>query len=911
MDKKFLNRTLWTLGIFFLAFIFYASTAAYAPYPGQSADFLASLCFRGQIQSVSGLSLWEIPILLLIRLIPTNAILVVTSLAAAFSGAIIIACIFRSVYFSVLYLCRDFAGIRASEYARVKRDVEVCAISIGVMTAMIAVTALPLWAMGTRPLPQTFSIMVLSVLIALAFELRLRSGLIHSRERIPALWDCVLFGSFFFLVALLAWTNLSSLPIVLFAVILVLIPLFERDEAGVRVRLFLWSIGGATAGLMMIGMTALLAGCFPPGSGSCPLSVLLDNTVNLSQLSALYTTAPNAFMLVLFSSMCVLYFGCLPQAYLKMGRPILGQIITLLALGAYLAHVPTFIWDRLGEPTPVAAFAVILSLLMLGLLVGSWVKNWLDAHQSWRSLKAYTVIGIPLFIVFALVLFRDVRADWAAAAGFPIREALHVGHDHYKKLFPQDCKVWSFPSQQGAFILLRRLTTGEQVSPVMWRTHANVRIAMNGKTFGAYQSEDPVLKRLMLIGEAPVQSYLLHSTEYVTPLSPLAEAEMNFTIGEELEHIATHLGETALGETPIGKRTIVGLKHWAAQRYGAASIEFPTERRIVTLRRARDLDPSNKAYPLSIDACEDNLLITSDERKTARCLYSETPWFSNPTWMQADQFESYYGLVQTKGFTTARRLCALRTNARETVLENLQRIYRTNPETLTIKERDVALLSLSEKESGERLLAGPALPEEVALYLCAYPQTEISFKLAARYPKIVKEDECLSFVYQRADKILKSRLPEKVSAFFMRDGQFIHALLHVNLLLKNKELNEARAFVSSFTIAERIPDTVYGLEFLREKVLTAQMKEDPEGTLNVAQMWLRSDPCQQSLWTFLLTHPKLTPDVKKSAMETCLQYYPLHKEASRLLAEELQTSFGEEASNRYKAALNVAFHKLL
>ena len=223
------------------------------------------------------------------------------------------------------------------------------------------------------------------------------------------------------------------------------------------------------------------------------------------------------------------------------------------------------------------------------------------------------------------------------------------------------------------------------------------------------------------------------------------------------------------------------------------------------------------------------------------------------------------------------------------------------------------MLALGEAAGATHLQQVPAQPEELELYLLAYPLTESSCALYQLYRDALKENSALTQIYNTRYGVNRDRLRDRILSFFSRDGHFAYALFYVNDCLAQGDLEEAAQFVTGFSFRERMAEMPYLAETLRVRVLEKIAETDAPRAVELVRDWLRSEPKQPALWSFLCVHAgalgEAQGQVSVAEALTCLAYYPIHPQAGQWFEAYLRTQGGdlfaarwEEACRRARAA---------
>ncbi len=915
-DTRFAYRTILTVAVFAVAFVFYLLTASYLPYPGLSSDYLISLIFPWQYTMPQVDILGALVTSHVARLCSPESLMVGMAILSAALGALIVTALFRTVYFTVQVSSLDMEGVLEREMARATRDFGACAEMIGVLTAMVGMVTLPLWVVGTRPLPTSFAIMIASVAIALRVELRYRfARLIQSNATQIGILDAGITILMVALAVMMATYSAPLFPVGLILIILVVLPLFN-PAAYFRVRLLTATLVGAALGLLFSIGAVTAWSTYVAGTDISAGSAWAAHVKGvLAQVPSVIMTMPDSMALALCALCTALHLGCFPWAYNKFGKPFLGHVLMVVLPAVAIWGKPTAFWNTLEEPTALSALAIFTLVAFCGTMLGSWARCWLDVHTHWRPRLAHLAAGVMLLIPMAIWAGINVATTWRSGVGSVANVATKACWADYEVALPKERKLWlSGDTHITSNFILRRYMLGNPFAGAPMRLLMSHRFSeFCDSSFAKRLNNDPVLKYMVLLGAPAVRSYIIGCINYGEFLS---DAEMDESAGEALTHVAEKVEASHFGKTHVGQRSIARVNAWAAGCYARAAWNTKDAATgVAYLRRAMALDPENKAYPLGLDALAQRAKepLTPEEKLQVTKLYEDEPWLRQPTWRQMEQFDVRYGQVYTPAFDSARRLWQVRNGAREAALAKMIALFREDCAQLNDEERDNALLILDEAETGERLLQhGKEHIAEVKTYLCLYPLSETSLKLAELYREQIADDHALEFCYSdnNVRHMNPKRMADRASAVFMKESSFRCALLFVKLCLQAGDVERAQKFVSGFIIDKELPTQAYGVEYLRVLVLQAIAKTDAAKARTLAQMWLRSEPKQKSLWQFVLTDATLSEDERVTLAKSCLATDPFHPEAIRIFAEHLATLEGDAAAQRYTDALRATIRAM-
>ena len=819
------------------------------------------------------------------------------SWGAALLGGLTILGLFRATMAGISLSCVDMNGIRTHEMGRMREDLWLVMLLTGLGTALAGLVALPLWAQGTRPLAGGVVTMLGMALIC--FALRLRRRCIEDLEGTNQLTfrHQVLLAGVFALAAYLGVDALQLAPVALVGMLLGA-SAFVRAEGTAQALNLLWAAIGMVAGVVASIATYWASLTLAGVEMEASIGVLWVNRVMAVWKGALpwVMSFEGASALLLFAVPMGLYFGCFPQAYLKFASPLIGQLVILLALGACLAQWPTALWETLAEPSALSALGLAMLICVAGMMVGSWASNWLDVHTRWKPSMAHGVVTV--MVMGPLCALAGVEG-WLwhnQGAGRPAREVCREVWKAQERSVPAQAQVWLEAHWRGVEdFVVWRYTQGRTLYPVLPGEALRRPVLLGEKLWEACVAEDMPLT-LLQTAPKPLVQYL--------EASPWRQYVMSgqLPLGNEREVMAlVQWAEmTPFGLTPVGQRFLQGIRKQAARAAVARAYALPPTEAADWLREALSWDADNRAAQLSLAAlAEEGVAISQEEQMAGVSILERDPWLQAPLPSRALAFQMAYGPVRNAAFRAARRLACLEAGNRERMLAELCTVYQESPLTLSAQERLIALLALGEAEGAEHLRHVPAEPEELELYLLAYPLTEASRALYQTYRETLKENSALTQIYNARYGVNRDRLRDRILSFFSRDGHFAYALFYVNDCLTQGDLLEAAQFVTGFSFRERMAETPYLAEILRVRVLEKIAQEDAPKSVELAYDWLRSEPKQPALWSFLFEH---AADTSVDDALACLATYPLHPQAGARLGDYLRAQAGEASATRWEEA---------
>ncbi len=887
---------IWSVAVFAVATVFYLLTSAWGAYPGASARFVASALFSEW--GVGGVHTLEQGLVLgLVRVLAPEYVMVGFSWLAATLGGLTILGLFRATMAGISLSCVDMNGIRKHEMGRMREDLWLVMLLTGLGTALAGLVALPLWAQGTRPLAGGAATTLGMALIC--FALRLRRRCIEDLDQTERLTfrHQVLLAGVFALAAYLGVDVVQLAPVALVGMVLGG-SAFVRAEGTAQAQNLLWAAIGVVAGVVASMVTYRVSLALAGVETEMSMGVLWVNRVMAAWKGALpwAMSFEGASALILFALPMGLYFGCFPQAYLKFASPLIGQLVILLALGTCLAQWPEALWETLAEPSVLSALGMAMLICIAGMMVGSWASNWLDVHTRWKPGAAHGVVTVMVMgFLCALAgaegwLWRD------QGAGRPAREVCREVWKAQERSVPAQAQVWLEAPWRGVEdFLVWRHTQGRTLYPVRAGATKGRAIYLGDQTWEACAAADLTFARLQTLPRA-LEQYLAASPWRHFVLS----GELPLDNEREMVAMVRWAEGTPFGQTPAGQRFLEGLLARAARSAVTRAYTLPPAEAAEHLREALTWNATNRAAVLSLAAlAEEGVAVSQAERVAGVAILEREMWLQEPTPRQALAFEAKYGPVRNAAFRSARRMGCLESDNRERMLAELCKVYGENPQVLSAQERLVALLALGETMGAEHLRHVPAQPEELELYLLAYPLTEASRALYQTYRETLKENSALTQIYNTRYGVNRDRLRDRILSFFSRDGHFAYALFYVNDCLAQGDLEAAEQFVTGFSFRERMAEMPYLAETLRVRVLEKIAETDTTKSVATARDWLLSDPKQPAIWRFLFEH-EAKPSVED--VLSCLADYPNHPQAAVCFGDYLRAEAGEEVAARWAEA---------
>ena len=878
------------LAAFAAAAGFYFATATYVPFPGQSSEWLAALCFPGQFDTTA----YPIDAVVgrwIVALTPPEALMTVMTAVSAVVGALLVMMFFRMAISGVRFCCQDFTGIRKDEEARARSDVRLIIWLTGFGAALFGLAALPVWAIGTRPLPGALTILLCCSLLAFAMHVRQYAAALLD---ISGPWPTARLGARLFLVfALATWVGLVSLPLIPVSILSIALAgrVLIRHDTEERLALILWVVVALVAGVGLSMATVSIWQSLFCAEPHLAMPVLWAKRLQagVPQLLALFQTLEGGRALAAFALVSVLLIGNFPIAYLRFGTPLVGQLAIVALVGLGCARFPASYWDGMTEPPVLDAVAIYLTVATFGLTVGSWVRNWLDVNSHRPERQAHRLALLLAAAVFLPLTLIVALQDWRDGSGLLAREAMSQPETSAGLAVPEGVCAWLNPPAPQATSLVFRYLSGEPFQVV--------QSPLDLDCSDVPEADCALLAELREIGPAPLLVQLNHSAFAGKLLSgdlPEAEAFKRAALAEAL-------ARTSFSETAPGRRFLESLRMDAARALVDRAEGEPDAEALSMLREALALNPGNRSAWLGLRALPDGL-ITDDEYVAAESLCDHAPWLREPTVAQARTVDLADGRVRSPLFASARRVWGVIREAKTAEYERLLALYREAPAMLSEEERIFAAVALPEEEVGRMLLAREASEDELEAYLCAYPESETSEALYEQNRERLERNQGLAWLCQGKGRVIGDRRAAKALAFFRSEHRFAYAMLYVKILLADGKLDEAREFVTGFNAVENLSSSPLLFEWLLERILTAVAAKDPVEAASLARGWLRANPQQPFLWEYLFGHLAWT----EVDLRNCLAVFPLHIEATERYAGLLREKLGDEAAQRYAAAVESA-----
>ncbi len=893
--QKYALSFLWTIGVFCVALTVYLLTACYVPFPGLSSTYATELLIADAPKAVAShldllffsfLTQWATSASAFRWVVIAHAIL----------GALTVTGLFRLAVAGVRLACVDGNALEQEFPLRARRELRRISLLVGLGVALLGMVALPLWTMATRPMPEML-LTVLSVgVLTLTFGLRWRGAAYYLLNEgnpivLQALTFCV-----FALAAFLPFQQPLLLPVSMVSILLGGWLLIKRDLEHRLVYFVIGFLGIGAGVLLSILVEWMWVQRFMP-EGKIQAVTLwgMQAAQILPTIMAGFFNFESAAALILFVASAALFFGTFPVAYLQFGRGFVGQFTILVLLGLVCLQWPQAFAETFYEPTALITVGTLFLLLLVGLLFGSWARAWYDSHTRLKPRFSNRIVMAFLagcFGCVAALLFWLFMPSAASGFAQPSLEKLWASLD---TTLPTPCTYWWKPETRHAGMLLYRQQQGTPIR-LLGLPSTNLKTVVD--------EQSSLETSLYALSPHAFATYCVSARPSATQIGALSSAH-----AETLEAAAKTLDEHFFGKTLLGERLVKDLQAQAARAYVTRASMVDAQTAAPLLRHAHQLDPENKSATLGIGALiHENLAISEEERLAATMLIESERTFREPTPEVAIALAKQYGPVRSLPFVSADRLHRLRTLDAQKGLETICALYRQAPNTLSARERQIAVLFLPEAEAGALLLQGRPSGEELRLYLCAYPWTKDSMALWEKYHETVLEEaDGLSVLLRTKAEGTRRQLLDRAHTFFLRDKHFAYALFYVNGLIEDDRLADAVSFVSGFNVLGRLKTSPYSLEELRLQVaraLYAQPNADLDAATRTLEGWLFTDPNQPRLWSFYLSQRTGTDPL---VARRCLQLYPFHAGA----IEYAKAAMSPEDAAQYANTMTVAREALL
>lgn len=914
--QRYLSRCLLFVG-FLVAVSVYLLTGAFVPYPGASSSFLAATLFPTMGETFA-YPLDALCFHWIAQWVPATSYFFWVQFFCALCCGLGVALMLSFAQITVD--TANFDSNENNERERLRAQVDRTRIKryITLFSIPLAVTIFPFWVMGTRPLEGCISMLLAMASLWFGLNLRRRYAVLLEYARQLQVRDFVFIGICFYLMALL----LALAPSLALATIL---PFLFSSRVFVvvhfrnRVPAALCALGGIflalLSALLLYGVYCKVF--FPLVTQSSIAlwathvqSGIMDIIAHMQQLEGACVT-------ILYALGAAIFFESFPRAFYKAFTPVIGQFSILIMCALPFIGWPTEYWSGLTEMDPFSGLAFIFIFLNVMVMVASWARNWLDVHAHWTYRKtrlgALAIIALPLLplATYNTIYFaKEARADLA-------QPAMETSYEILSSVLPKHEVTWVTPAMKGENILLARYVDNLTIHPLLQSTITLDAILLDGMSSAQALAADPLLKETYTLGNAAFVQYLMHS-EWA---DKLLIGDLFNQQTETLIRLVDAVKEQAFSSTYCGQRWIQQLRSLVALQSVREAIAMPpSEEMLEKLRQAVRLDPENQAAPLSIEYLRTKgLVVTQEEFLRSRAISELNTWLLAPNVAQAERFEASYGPVLTAGFNVVHRLRHLLSGVDVTAcLDSMKHLYRETPEELSLDERLFVLVHLSPEEALPLLDRASTTKDEIVCYLLDHLHTPESIALYEKNrdrfeykdrPSSALDQRSVSYVTQFYGKNVTfsvDYLSRNIKSFYSRDGEFSYGLYYVKYLISRGAIEEAYSFITDFYVRPKLEKQPLFKLYLSRLVLKAWIEADPQKAFETTQLWLSSDPLQPLLWTLHLQNPAMNDAQRLNAAQSCLSYYPQHPVATRLFADHLQQTYGEEIANRYLATVELA-----
>ncbi len=882
----------WTAGTFLGAFLFYALSACYVLYPGVSTTFVTEVFFPEFLSPTVASLVDQLFYRWILAFVPSGWELRVMVLVNAALGAVTVMSLYRAALAMVRTVVVRLGGMEEGFPLRGKRELRNLSLLVGISVAVMGMVACPLWTSATRLLPDTLMTTVAAVTLTFAVGVRWRSAEAFLRGIEPRFRTVILMVGAFFWATFVVLMYPLLFPVTLLSVFIAGWILVQQDVTARRTYILASVIGVVMAIIASFVCVQLWSVTVVPSSNVNALSVWVTQLSSiLPQIMGAFHSFETIAPMVFFAACCALFFGTFPLAYYRLGNGFVGQCVILVLLSLTYLMWPLELAEMMYEPPALLTLSVIFLILLVGMMVGSWVRSWYDMHATWSSKRvAFVAVSITV-VCCSVVTIGNLICFTKTASGRVAQPVLEKMWADLDKTVPERRTLWWKPESEVYGILMNRILKGESLRPVVSTvgmlidaTDSTGLSKISPRAYAAYRCF--VAPEQVQLGALPMES------------------------AQQLAAIATELEGTVFGSTVVGQRTMKVLRQQAARAYVTQAYTASLEEADRMLHLAYALDPENVGALLGIGAlAREGRVISNEEELAARALRERDEDFRNPTPDVAIRLMKRYGPVRTPAFIEADRLHRLRNIAPEEMLEQISRLYLEDPTALSTYERCLAVFYLPEAEARKVILTVEPTPEELRLYFALYPWTETSEKLWETYKDTKLADSEGMIVLRRTRKEgTRKQLLDRALTFFLRDERFGYALFYVNGLLEDDRVDEAAAFVAGFNVQSRLKSRPYLAERLRLRVAEKLYARDNASAAEMLERWLLTDPMQPMLWAYYFTHTKFeNKALLQIAAGRCLNVYPFHAKA----LDAARMCLDSEEGHACIEVLNAARHVML
>ncbi len=888
--KSYRVSNWWTAGTFLGSFLFYLLTSCFVLYPGLSAIFTAELLFPEQLPAMSATPLEQLFYKVVLMFAPAGKVLETMLVVNAALGAVVVMSLYRAALAMVRTVALSLGWMDDDFSERGRLELRHVSVLVGMSVAVMGMTMCPLWTSATRLLPNTLLTALASVTLTFAIGVRWRSGAAYLRGEEPKLRLLILtFGSFF-LATFTLLVAPTLFPIVLVALFLAGWILVQRDVVA-RIPYFMASVAGtlsavfASFACVWLWTTAVAPALEMPAMAMWMAQLTGIVPKVMASFFDFDTVAPMLF----FVACAALYFGTFPLSYYRFGKGAFGQFFILVLFTLTYVMWPQELAEMTHEPPALLTVSVSFLVVLVGLMMGSWVRAWYDSHATLPKRRVNLIAVVIAAVVCSGVTVGNVIVHAKSAAGRGAQETLEEMWVALDETLPEHRTLWWRPEPELYGVLAHRALNGNAIQPV-YSPKGMVNSAL-----------DPT--GLYAVSPRAYLTYCVFAKPEVVQAGPLPMGT-----AEQLAKVTETLAATEFATTVVGQRTVRLLGQQAARAYVTQAYEATPEEANRLLHLAKALDPENIGVILGLGAlAEEGVMVSAEEGHEALALRESDLDYRDPTPETAIKFMRQHGPVRMATFREADRLHRLQYVSPESMIAQITAMYREAPSQLSTYERCLAVLYLPEAEVGAALLAGEPTVDELRLYLALYPWTELSEQLWEKYKTTaLSEAEGVVVLRRTRKEGTRKQLLDRALTFFLRDGRFAYALFYVNGLLEDGHIEDAAEFVGGFNIQSRLKARPHLAEMLRLRVAEALYKQDGALAVDTLNRWLMADPYQPLLWSYYFTHSTFpSPAYVQAAAGRCLNVYPFHAAALEALKGTLPAETGATCIGVLNAAREV------
>lgn len=884
--------------IFAAAWAFYYLTGAAVPYPGVSSDYLAGILFPGQWPLVEKFPLDDVLWRMLAIWVPHEHFMAVARGVCATIGALAIASVLRSAISGVRLSTSEVLTFHRREQALAFADIHAVSYLVGVGASLMALMMLPLWALATRPIPGALSMVLTIMLFGMSLSVRWRSMLAFYQHEPQTFQARMRMATVFFLATYLCTTAIILTPVIFLCLLEACRIFFKRDATG-RLTYLPWLLLGILLGLLCSVITVnawnayfVIDQAHLPGA----VQQWIDWLVTTGKVPMVFfRTFPGLSALTLVLCAAFLHMGCFPGAYRHFGFPLVGQISILALMVCALVMWPPELWETMSEPTPLMTLGWILLTLSFGLLVGSWIKVWLDAHAEMRRYLAYPLAGLVLLVISGAFAWGQYARHGLEGAANPATKASVTQGWITEELRPTKETLWLKADPMLAEFFVTCWINGVPVVPIQETATALPLLPNLADTI----AQDPTLALVYETGNAHLEAYLHQRPDLVT----MESGTFPVAARADLERTRLRLEQSPFANTPLGKRVVQNLRFEITKLDAAIACTQTPDEAVVTLRNARALAPENDGILLSLEALK---VLYGEEARQALLIRENSAWMRAPTWEQLADFEDEFGPVRAPMFYSGWRFAQFLNVFQAAAYPALTEAYLRAPADFADFEREVALLALPQEEALIAVQRDDVTVDELTLVLCLYPTDPRCTEIFEKHRAKLTSRNGLMLLYNKHSYLSDQQITERVRSFFSRDGHFPYALYALQAYLRQGRMEDALDFVQNLVVENQLRTKPWLMENLRLHVIRQLAAQDPARAEELLRKWLEFSPLQPFLWSELLALPSATWE----DVIACLEHYPLHLSAIQKVQQRLAETVSEAAAQDYRARMDAARAKL-